>query len=73
MAFHSVQSIALNDPANTYLLMTLCIVWVEDFMNNCKKYALVAVMVMAAGFVYITGTHRNAPPDFRDAPGDGVD
>jgi len=39
-------------------------------MNNWTKYALVAVIVMVAGFAYLTASHRSVPSDFRDAPGE---
>jgi len=36
-------------------------------MTNWKKYALVAVIVTAAGFVYTKSSHRNIPSDLKDA------
>ncbi len=39
-------------------------------MNSWKKYALAAVIAVAAGFVYVKSQHGNVPADFRDAPAD---
>ena len=39
-------------------------------MNNWEKYTLAAVVVLAAGFAYINGTHRDIPADLRDAVSD---
>lgn len=42
-------------------------------MNNWIKYALAAVVVTAAGFVYVKSSHRNIPADLRDAVADFAD
>lgn len=41
-------------------------------MDNWKKYALAAVIVMVAGFACIKSFHRRIPSDFRDSPIDGT-
>ena len=41
-------------------------------MNNWKKYALGAVLVTAAGLIYVNNPHRDIPTDLRDAVIDGA-
>ena len=41
-------------------------------MTSWKKYVLVAVIVMVAGFAYVSNSRRNIPPDLRDAVADDV-
>jgi hypothetical protein len=36
-------------------------------MNNWKKYVLIPVMVMVAGFAYLHNSRRSLPTDLRDA------
>lgn len=42
-------------------------------MTNRKKYIIVAMVVTATGFGYITSSHRNIPSDLRDAVADNGD
>ena len=41
-------------------------------MTSWKRYVLAAMIVTAAGFVYVTNTQRSLPSDLRDAVADDV-